>query len=165
MQEALAWIGLGGNLGDVPATLARARAALERLGTGPLRASGLYGSTAWPTGTADQPDHVNQVVGLPTRLPPQPLLEALLALESELGRVRGERWGPRVVDLDLLAWDFVRMETPTLTLPHPRLAERRFVLLPWSEVAPDFRVAGPDRTVAELLAACPDPGRVWPWPS
>ena len=160
--EALAWIGLGGNLGDVRATLAAARSALARRSTRPVLASGLYGSAPWGGQANPGPDYVNQVVGLWTLDSPETLLAALLAIETSLGRVRAERWGPRTLDLDLLAMGDETRATPSLTLPHPRLSQRRFVLLPWATLAPDFRVPGFDSTLAGLLAACPDPGPVWP---
>lgn len=161
-QEALAWIGLGGNLGDVRATLATAREALGRRSTRPLLASRLYGSTPWGEAEMPGPDYVNQVVGLWTQDSPETLLSALMGLEASLGRVRAERWGPRTLDLDLLAMGAETRRTPSLTLPHPRLSLRRFVLLPWAELAPTSRIPGFESTVGELLAACPDRGHVWP---
>ena len=162
LDESVAWIGLGGNLGDVAATLGHARTALARLACGPLRESRLFSTAPW--GPTPGPEFLNQVVGFPCRLPAETLLSALLELEASLGRVRLERWGPRTLDLDLLTYGALICTTPTLTLPHPRLAERRFVLLPWAEVSPDLTVPGLGRTVAALLADCPDSGRVWPSP-
>lgn len=161
-QEALAWIGLGGNLGDVRTTLAAARLALGRHSARSLLASRLFGSAPWGESTTPGPDYVNQVVGLWTRASPEDLLALLLSIETSLGRVRGARWGPRTLDLDLLALGSETRRTPALTLPHPRLSLRRFVLLPWADLAPACRPPGFDSTVGELLAACPDPGAVWP---
>ena len=111
--------------------------------------SSLYLSA--PVGIAEQPDFVNAVVELRVATSPQRLIEALLALELQLGRVRRQRNGPRRIDLDLLAFDARRIDTPELVLPHPRIAERAFVLLPWQEIAPDFIVPGLGR-VAELAS-------------
>lgn len=163
-EETQAWIGLGGNLGDVPATLAEARRALAACSTRPLRASSLYGSAPWGGGANAGPDYVNQVVEMWTRASPEALLSTLLEIEARNGRVRevGIRWASRTLDLDLLAMGALTRETPTLSLPHPRLAARRFVLLPWAELAGDFRVCGLESTVSDLLASCPDPGPCWP---
>jgi 2-amino-4-hydroxy-6-hydroxymethyldihydropteridine diphosphokinase len=134
-------VGLGGNL-DGPAR--RIAAAAQRLATWPgvtgLRCSRLYRSPPW--GRADQPDFVNAVAGFGYAGTPQGLLDGLLAIEREAGRLRtGEHWGPRRLDLDLLDFDGLVLDTPTLSLPHPRLAQRAFVLLPLVELAPDLRLA------------------------
>jgi len=160
--ECQAWIGLGGNLGDVRRTLNEARAALALSSTRPLVASALYGSAPWGERPESGGPFLNQVVGLWTRATPEALLATLLALEATHGRERSVRWGPRTLDLDLLAFGSATRSTSALTAPHPRLAERRFVLMPWAQVAPDFPVPPTGATVASLLAACPDPGAVWP---
>lgn len=150
----IAWIGLGGNVGDVQGTLASARRALAALAEGPLRASPIYETEAWGYG-ADQP-HLNQVVGLCPRLDAHATLSALKAIERAHGRFSAGAWGPRTLDLDLLTWPGLVIETPALTLPHPWLHLRRFVLAPWADVAPDLVVPVHGATVAELLAVCPD---------
>ena len=133
-----AYIALGGNQGPVRETLERAIEALSRLPETRLaRRSAFYRTPAW--GLADQPDFINAVVQLETRLAPEALLEAMLGIERGLGRERdadGLRWGPRGVDLDLLLHDDAVMDTPGLGLPHPRLHERAFVLVPLAEIAP-----------------------------
>ncbi|MEZ4468350.1 MAG: 2-amino-4-hydroxy-6-hydroxymethyldihydropteridine diphosphokinase [bacterium] len=96
------------------------------------------------------------MVGLTPRLGPDETLARLLEIERAHGRSRGERWGPRTLDLDILSWPGVVSASARLTLPHPRLAERRFVLAPWAAVAPGLRVG--EQTVAGLLADCPDGG-------
>jgi len=112
--------------------------------------SSLYCSK--PMGPADQPDFVNAVVALLTKLAPTRLLNRLQAIESEHGRERGAvRWGARTLDLDLLSYGAVVMRTDDLVLPHPGIAERNFVLLPWQEITPHYRVPGLG-TVAELAA-------------
>lgn len=158
MQGSHAWIGLGGNLGDVRGALAFSRAGLMELSGAPLVCSGVYESEPW--GRPDQPPFLNQVVGLVPRLGPREMLDALHALEDARGRTREDRWGARTLDLDLLSWP-AAVSATGVSLPHPRLHARRFVLLPWAEVAPDVRVVGLGRTVAELLAACGDTSRVW----
>jgi len=137
-----AWIGLGGNREDSAALLARALSQLEgmpeiRL----LRQSRCYRSPPW--GLTGQPDFVNAVAELETALAPTALLHLLLNLERELGRERsGERWGPRCIDLDLLTYEGVMLQSDELVLPHPRMHLRAFVLVPLLEVEPDFDIPG-----------------------
>jgi len=154
-----AYIGLGGNV-DAPVTrLAQAATALRGLGVA-LRLSGRWRSAPW--GPVEQPDYVNQVVALETRLSPEALLDALLSLEVALGRDRAleTRWGPRPIDLDLLACGSAVVRSPRLTLPHPRMVARRFVLAPLCELAPDLVLPGQQRTVRALLDDCDDAGWV-----
>jgi 2-amino-4-hydroxy-6-hydroxymethyldihydropteridine diphosphokinase len=141
MPEAL--VALGGNLGDVRDTLDRAIAAFcdgndVRL----LARSSDYRTPPW--GVADQPPFVNLAVAVETGLTPQELLARAQAVELALGRERGKerRWGPRSVDIDLIAYDDLALDTPDLTLPHPRLFERAFVLVPLAEIAPQRVIAG-----------------------
>ncbi|MBD5632899.1 MAG: 2-amino-4-hydroxy-6-hydroxymethyldihydropteridine diphosphokinase [Candidatus Eremiobacteraeota bacterium] len=135
---ALARIGLGSNLGDSASAIDLACDALARIGR--LRArSALYRTKAW--GVTQQPDFLNAAVLLETELAPRELLAALQAIEAELGRVRVERWGPRTIDLDILAYDDVRLREPGLIVPHERLLERAFALAPLAEIDPSFREA------------------------
>ena len=155
------WVGLGTNLGDRASILGSARAALEVLATAGLVASPVYETEPW--GLPDQPAFFNQVVGLNTDLAPHALLTELQRIEGRAGRIRDRaRWGPRSLDLDLLCWPNLVLDTPTLALPHPRLTERRFVLAPLADVAPSLQIPGLGATVAELLARCPDGGSVRP---
>lgn len=124
-------IGIGSNLGDPAANVRAAFTALNRAGEVVAR-SGLYRSKPW--GRGDQPDFCNAVALVETSLKPKALLDFLKALESELGRIPGERWGPRLIDLDILAYGDVRVDEPGLHIPHPRLYERGFALLPLAEV-------------------------------
>jgi 2-amino-4-hydroxy-6-hydroxymethyldihydropteridine diphosphokinase len=139
----VAFVGLGGNLGEVAATLRTATDALARLpGTRLLRASGLYRTPAW--GLEQQPDFINGVVALETRLDPRELLDELLRIERESGRERdgGPRWGPRTLDLDLLLHGDAVVDQPGLRLPHPHLHERAFALVPLLEIAADILIPG-----------------------
>jgi len=130
-----AYVGIGANLGDRIATVERAIAALG--GTGDVVArSSLYRTQPW--GRRDQPPFVNAVAIVETRLTPRALLAALQTIEAALGRVAGERWGPRVIDLDLLLYDDARVDEAGLQLPHPRFRERAFVLVPLAEVDARF---------------------------
>jgi 2-amino-4-hydroxy-6-hydroxymethyldihydropteridine diphosphokinase len=147
-----AYVGLGANLGDRAATLAR---ALELLGGRPeieIAAVSSFRETD-PVGYLDQPRFLNAAAAIDTSLAPGALLEALLDVERELGRVReGPRFGPRTVDLDLLLMDEVTVDEPGLTLPHPRLHERVFALEPLVELEPALVVPG-QGTVRDLLLA------------
>lgn len=141
MAEAL--IGLGGNVGDVRTTLDRAVAALCDGATVRLLAqSSDYATPPW--GVEDQPAFVNRCIAVATALAPRALLDRALAVERTLGRERaGERrWGPRTIDIDLLAYDDIALDEPGLTLPHPHLLARAFVLVPLAEIVPDRVVAG-----------------------
>lgn len=144
-----AYIGVGSNL-DEP--VRQCRSAIAALGDLPgSRVTGyssLYRSA--PLGKTDQPDYVNAVVGIATDLSAESLLQALRAIEACHGRVRGERNAARTLDLDLLLYDRAVIETPDLTVPHPRMHERAFVLLPLAELAPTVTIPG-HGAVAALL--------------
>ena len=146
-----AYVGLGSNLGDRRATLAR---AVELLGERPgisIVAVSSFRETE-PVGYLDQPQFLNGAVAIETSLQPKALLGTLLAIEQELGRTRdGPRFGPRTVDLDLLLVEGVAVAEPGLTLPHPRLHERAFALAPLAELDPALTVPG-HGSVLELLA-------------
>jgi 2-amino-4-hydroxy-6-hydroxymethyldihydropteridine diphosphokinase len=147
-----AFVGLGSNLGDREATIARAVELLSGAeGVEIVAVSSLRETEPW--GPVDQPSYLNGAAEVTTDLPPRALLDVLLAVERALGRERGgERWGPRTIDLDLLLYDGVTVDEPGLTVPHPRLHERRFALEPLAELAPAAVVPGRG-TAAELLAA------------
>jgi len=146
------YVGLGSNLGDRAANLAAARRRLAGVLTG-LAASRVYETEPW--GYRQQPPFYNQVVRGETAQPPLDLLRALQRLEQELGRVPGPRWGPRLIDLDLLLYGGLRLSLPDLEVPHPHLAQRAFVLVPLAELAPGLAVPGTGRTVGELLDSLP----------
>lgn len=147
-----AWVALGGNQGDVPATFAAATRVLASSdGVELLGRSGNFRTPAW--GRTDQPDFINGVLALRTTLAPQALLALLLATEQRFGRRRSEeadRWGPRTLDLDLLVYGDQSLQLPGLELPHPRLHERAFVLVPLAQLAPGLVVPGRGRVDALL---------------
>jgi 2-amino-4-hydroxy-6-hydroxymethyldihydropteridine diphosphokinase len=138
-----AFIALGGNLGDVRATFEEAIGMLcDGLQVRLVARSSDYRTPPW--GVTEQPPFVNAVIAVATSLSPRQLLNRLQACERALGRDRGreQRWGPRPIDLDLLAYDDVTVREPDLTLPHPRLFERAFVLVPLAEIGADRLIAG-----------------------
>lgn len=156
-----AYVGIGSNLDDPLAQCEAGLAALQRLTLEPLANSPWYGST--PLGPADQPDYVNGVARLQTTLAPAALLAALQRIEAERGRRRdGPRWGPRRLDLDLLLHDGHQCTGPTLTLPHPELTRRNFVLVPLLDLAPDLHL--PDGTPLHGIAGQLGREGLWPLP-
>jgi len=153
-----AYIGLGGNLDDSLALLASARQAIAAApGVRETAFSSFYRSA--PMGPADQPDYVNAVMAVETSLPPHDLLKALQQIELSHGRVRtGLRWGPRTLDLDILLYGEAHIHDAALTVPHPGIAEREFVLYPLAEIAPPSLSIPGKGTLGELAAACPRRG-------
>jgi 2-amino-4-hydroxy-6-hydroxymethyldihydropteridine diphosphokinase len=145
-----AFVALGSNLDDRLRCIEAATAQLAQLSCAPIQRSHLYDTT--PMYLEEQPRFVNTVVRLQTDLDPDRLLARLLDIETSLGRVRAERNGPRVIDLDLLLWDNLVRETEALILPHPRLHERPFVLRPLLDLDPGLRHPTLDRRVDELWA-------------
>ena len=152
------FIGLGSNLGDREDALARGRRALEAHGLHIAVASSLYETE--PVGGPAQEWFLNQVIGGDTALSPEALLAACLAAEQEQGRVRTVPGGPRTLDADLLLYGDEVREDGALSLPHPRLHQRRFVLVPLVEVAPAARHPRLGLTAQQLLARCPDRSQV-----
>jgi 2-amino-4-hydroxy-6-hydroxymethyldihydropteridine diphosphokinase len=140
-----AYVGLGANLGDREATIRAAVAALS----GVVAVSRLRETD--PVGVVGQPPFLNGAVALETVLSPRELLDALFAVERDLGRERRERWGPRTIDLDLLLYGDETIDEPGLTVPHPRLHERRFALEPLLDLDPELAIPGRGRVV-DLLA-------------
>jgi 2-amino-4-hydroxy-6-hydroxymethyldihydropteridine diphosphokinase len=141
MAEAL--VALGGNVGDVRNTLERAIAALcDGTDVRLIAKSSHYRTPPW--GDENQPPFVNLAIAVATELAPHALLARAQDVERRLGRdrVAGRRWGPRTIDLDLIAYDDIALDTPDLTLPHPRWRERAFVLVPLAEIAPERVIGG-----------------------
>lgn len=152
-QPTRVFVGLGGNVGDVETTLTEARWYIDALPQTSVRAqSKFYRSPPW--GNTDQPDFINAVVEVQTRLAPRVLLNYLLDIETKFGRDRseGEKWGPREIDLDMLTFGEEVIDEPGMHLPHPHLHERAFVLVPLAEIAPELEIPGMGR-VGDLLAS------------
>ena len=145
----LVFIALGSNLGDRAANLQAAIEALEpEVHT--LKCSPVYETPPW--GYSDQPQFLNQVVEAETDLPPLALLEYMKKIEVQLGRQETFRFGPRLIDLDIIFYDREVIDSPPLIIPHPRLAERGFVLMPLADLAPDFRHPILGESVSDLLS-------------
>ena len=153
MTQVLAYIGLGSNLERPLDQLLRALPELNGIPSSSLQASSSFYLSS-PMGPADQPDYVNAVSALHTRLPPLELLDQLQRIEQEHGRQRGLRWGPRTLDLDLLLYGNQVIRNDRLTVPHPGIGGRAFVLLPLVELDPELRVPGLG-PIADVLASCP----------
>lgn len=138
-------LGFGSNLGDRRNHIAQAAATVAASpGVTLVATSPLFGTA--PMGGPEQPDYVNAVAVIDTTLSARELLELAQRCERDAGRTRGVRWGPRTLDVDVLAFDAVVSDDPELTLPHPRATERAFVMVPWAAVDPSFVVSG--RSVA-----------------
>ncbi|MEO8443289.1 MAG: 2-amino-4-hydroxy-6-hydroxymethyldihydropteridine diphosphokinase [Betaproteobacteria bacterium] len=156
MTAVTAYVALGANLADPVAQVKAGIAALATLPRTQLKAhSSLYRTT--PVGYADQPDFINAVAAVATALSARDLLDALLAIEIDHGRVRQFANAPRTLDLDVLLYDDLRMHEAGLTIPHPRMHERAFVLAPLNEIAPDCVIPGRGK-VSELLRAVDNAG-------
>ena len=148
-----AYILLGSNLGDRETQLQTATQAISSLGN-IIRYSSVYETAAW--GLENQADFLNQVLLLETELTALLLLENLLRIEREMGRERHEKWSARTIDLDILYFDDEVLDSEFLKIPHPYLQQRRFTLLPLSEISPDFLHPVLQKTNRELLETCPD---------
>ena len=154
MTRHTAYIGLGTNTGDRKGNLAAALAALaQECHITVIRTSSLYETS--PVGKTDQPNFLNMAVLIETDVDALELLRALQSIEDRMGRVRQERWGPRVIDLDLLLFDQLEIRRKGLQVPHPRIGERAFVLIPLLEITPGLKL--PDGTSLESFLAGIDP--------
>ena len=144
-----AWLGIGSNIGDMAAMLDRAVAALAAVpGIQVVARSSDYRTPPW--GKTDQPWFLNGAVAIDTDLTPHALLDACQGIERDLGRIREERWGPRIIDIDVLAYEGAAVDDERLVLPHRYVRERAFVLVPLAEIAPDLTIGG--ETVSDALA-------------
>lgn len=142
-------LGFGGNLGDPVRTIEAALERLRRSRVAVLARSGFYRTPPW--GPVPQPDFVNAAALIETDRAPPALLALTRSIEDDLGRERDVRWGPRSIDIDILDYDGSRLDSPDLVLPHPRMVERAFVLVPLLDIAPDWTIAG--RTIRDWAAA------------
>jgi 2-amino-4-hydroxy-6-hydroxymethyldihydropteridine diphosphokinase len=149
-----AYVGLGANLGPREVTLLRAADLLAAADGVEVVAVTQLRETE-PVGLVEQPPFLNGAVAIDTSLPPRAVLDVLLEIERALGRVRGERWGPRTIDLDLLVYGDERVDEEGLHVPHPRLHERRFALEPLAELDPELEIPGLGKA-SELIAALDD---------
>ena len=144
----------GGNLGNRQENLARAKSLVEKNCGTVLRCSALYETAPW--GKPDQPYFLNQVLHLHTGLSPTELLKALLVIETEMGRVRGLKNDARIIDIDILYYGQGVYQTEELEIPHPRIRERKFVLIPLHELSPDFIDPKHQLSIQEMLHTCTD---------
>ena len=151
-------LGLGSNMGDREGHLREAFASLHQRQIMVRRSASLY--LTEPRDYMEQPWFMNTVVEVDTNLDPSGLLECCLAVEHEAGRIRDEFRGPRPIDIDILFYGDQQIQTAKLTVPHPRYALRRFVLVPLAELRPDFRDPTSHATIQEMLEQCPDSGEV-----
>ena len=156
---ACAYLGLGGNLGDRAAALREALTKLEAAGIRITALSSVYETE--PVGLRDQPCFLNMVCAIETDQTPFDLLVTLQNIESAMGRVRTVRWGPRIIDLDILLYDEITLNTPYLTIPHPRMIERAFVLRPLAEISPDLIHPGMGLTIETLVQHLSGPERIY----
>lgn len=149
-----AYILLGGNIGDRKQHLENAKQHILFYCGTITQQSSIYQTAAW--GVTDQPDFYNQVIVIDTLLSPEALMQSLLKIEQIMGRVRSQKMGPRIIDLDILLIDDLIMETDILSLPHPAMTKRRFVLEPLSEISPDKIHPVEKKSITLLLLECRD---------
>lgn len=155
-----AWLGLGGNLDDPIVSMAKALQLLDSRGdTRVVEVSPVYRTPPW--GKTDQAWFYNSCAEIETNLAPLKLIDVCLEIERQLKRIRSERWGPRIIDIDILAMHdeagrALKISEETLVLPHPRISERAFVLVPLSDIAPNLAIAG--RTVSKWEKDCEQTG-------
>lgn len=157
-----AYLLLGGNLGDRAENLARAISLIEESVGEILSQSAIYETEAWGS-DVPQPAHLNQAILVATDLKPQALLEELQRIENQLGRTRQVVWGNRTMDIDILLLDNIILKTSTLTIPHPRIQDRKFVLVPLAEIAADIVHPIFHENITTLLIACSDELEVKKW--
>lgn len=152
------FLGLGSNIGDRKKFLQKAIVLLEKQNIQVLQKSSVYETQ--PVGALPQPDFLNMVIQISTDLSPEDLLTICLDIEQKLGRIRDTRFGPRTIDLDILLYGDRILRSNFLAIPHPHMLERKFVLIPLAEIAPDFFHPVLQKPIREFLNLCPDPSRV-----
>jgi 2-amino-4-hydroxy-6-hydroxymethyldihydropteridine diphosphokinase len=145
----------GANLGNPLDTLQKANEILEEKVGEILQKSKIYRTAAW--GKTDQPDFLNQVIKISTLLEPHKLMQTILDIELQMGRKREEKYGPRIIDIDILFYDDLVIDEPHLSIPHPRIRERRFVLEPLHEIEPNLVHPVFHQTIHQILMDCTDP--------
>ena len=153
---SLAYIGIGSNLGNREENCLRAVSLLTEHGLTLLKRSSIIKTEPW--GMEEQPSFINMAVAVETTLSPVKLLVVLKEIETDLGRIETFRWGPRIIDLDILFYDDLVMEKPALSIPHPHIKDREFVLKPLAEIAPDLVHPVLKKSIKELLDICPKKG-------
>lgn len=152
-MENMVYLGLGSNVGNREEVLRKCRELLEKYNFKVVAASQLYETPPW--GKTNQPGFLNQVLGGHFAGPPLELLGIAMQIETELGRVRREHWGPRTLDIDILVFGTEKIHSQRLTIPHPYIDQRAFVLVPFVEIAPDLVIPGFSLSIAQLLAQLP----------
>jgi len=145
---------LGSNIGNSKASLGKAITKIEKQIGRVTRQSGLYSTAAW--GNTKQPDFLNQVIVIETKLTAAETMQAILSIEKKMGRVRTIKNAPRIIDIDILFFNKQIIEEPQLTVPHPQIQNRRFVLVPLNQLSPNMKHPGLKKTVHQLLMHCPD---------
>ncbi|HJV19509.1 MAG TPA: 2-amino-4-hydroxy-6-hydroxymethyldihydropteridine diphosphokinase [Sediminibacterium sp.] len=150
----IAYLLTGSNLGERASCLQKANVLIEQSCGKILYRSALYETAPW--GLLEQPSFLNQAIAVETTLNPEELMQTLLKIETQMGRIREVLYGPRIIDLDILLFDQVIMDQPILKLPHPALQQRRFALTPLAEIAPALLHPVLKKNILELLAECPD---------
>lgn len=151
-------IGLGSNMGDRKKNLQEAITQMSNYVGTVIKQSSVYESEAW--GKKDQDPFLNQVIVMNTSLKPHELLQRLQRIEQQMGRVRKEKYGPRPIDLDILLYGMRRIKDEKLTVPHPEIANRMFVLVPLMEVSPEFKHPITKKRLDDMFLNCPDTGEV-----
>jgi 2-amino-4-hydroxy-6-hydroxymethyldihydropteridine diphosphokinase len=154
MSNATAYLLIGGNLGNRMQNLQTAHHLIQKQCGKIVASSSVYETAAW--GLTDQPDFLNQVLSINTNLSPQQLITALLSIEKAMGRKRLIKFGPRIIDLDILLIDDLRINEPNLTVPHPALPQRKFALIPLAEIAAGFIHPIEKKSIQQLLTDCTD---------
>lgn len=145
---------LGSNIGNTAARLKKAKELLSVYIGNIKRESSLYTTAAW--GNTRQPDFLNQVIILETQLSPENVMESILDIEKKMGRIRTKKYDPRIIDIDILFYEKKMINTPQLSVPHPQIANRRFVLVPLNELSPNLKHPALKKTIHQLLRVCPD---------